>query len=143
MAPPPLLKLANEAAYRNYFFRHYVSSGPVVTFDGLEVRFFAHNFDHAFFTESERGSGVKDRFDWTRAERINWIEAVLRDSTVELYRRKMPGGRVRRIALAPAERYVVIVAVDRNPRRASFVTAYVVNNDSALRKMTGNPKWYK
>jgi hypothetical protein len=140
---PPLLKLSNEAAYREHFRKHYLTGTPLVTFDGIRVRFFAHNFDHAFFTESVRDSGIKDTFDWSRAERMDWVGAVLRSSAVELYRRVMPKGKVRRIALIPAERYTVVIGVEKSLRLANFVTAYVVNSDSALNKMMSNPKWYK
>ena len=141
MALPPLLKLSSTVAYRNHFRKHYVGTGPVITFDGIEVRFFPHNFDHTFFTESVRGSRIKDKFDGERARRMDWIAAVLRARTAELYRRVMANGKLRRIALVSAERYAVIIAVDKNVRRANFVTAYVVNSDSALSKMRSNPKW--
>ncbi len=141
MALPPLLKLSNEIAYRNHFWSHYVKASPLATFDGIEVRFFARNFGHAFFTEFKRGSGIKDRFDLSRVERMDWIAAVLRDPRVELYRRMMPNGKVRRIALLSPERYAVIITLEKGLKRASFVTAYVVNSDSALAKIWSNPKW--
>jgi hypothetical protein len=140
MTLPPLLKLPGRNPYWGHFKKRYLS-GPLITFDGIEVRFYAHNFGHAFCTESTRGSGRKDSFDWDRAERMDWIAGVLRDGTVEVYRRVMPDGRVRRIALVPAERYAVVIAVEKNLRRAHFVTAYVVNSTSALNKMRSNPKW--
>jgi len=141
MILPPMLKFSNMVAYRNHFEKHYLRTGGLITFDGIQVRFFAHNFHHAFFTESTRGSRIKDKFDWERARRMDWIAAVLRDMTVELYGRVMPNGKLRRIALAPAERYAVIISLEKNLRRANFVTAYVVNSDSALGKMRGNPRW--
>jgi len=140
---PPLLKLSSEAAYREHFRKHYLTGTPLVTFDGIRIRFFAHNFDHAFFTESVRGSGMKDRFDRSRAERMDWIGAVLCSSAVELYRRVMPKGSVRRISLVPVERYAAVIAVEKKLRSANFVTAYVVNSNSTLKKMRSNPKWCK
>ncbi len=56
---PPLLVLADEAAYKAHWIQRYVTPGSVKTFDGIDVRFFAGNFDHAFFTEVVRGSGKK------------------------------------------------------------------------------------
>ncbi len=141
MSLPPLLNLSNEAAFREHFRRRYLMPGTLTTFDGILVRFFDRSFDHAFFTESVRGSAVKDRFDLSRAERMDWIASVLRDRTAELYRRVMPNGKVRRVALMPAERYAVIIAMERNLKRATFVTAYVVNSDSAMNKMRSNPRW--
>jgi len=53
----------------------------------------------------------------------------------------MPNNKIRRIALLPVERYAVIIQVEKNLRKANFVTAYVVNSESAYKKMRSNPKW--
>jgi len=92
-------------------------------------------------TEAVRGSGTKDRFDLVRAEHMDWISAVLCDGTAELYRRFMPNRKLRRIALVSSEDYAVVTEVERNERRAQFVTAYVVNSAVALGKMRNNPRW--
>ena len=85
---------------------------------------------------------MKDTFSRQRAERMDWIADVLQDDSAELYRRVMDRGIVRRIALRPAERYVVIIQVEKkNEKRAEFVTAYVVDSYEALRKMRSNPRW--
>lgn len=152
MSLPSLLVLPNESAYQAHFEKHCVDASPLVTFDGMEIRFFKRNFFHAFFTQSMRGARKKDRFDTDRARRMDWIAAVLQDSTAELYRRVMripqrpargtPKSALRRIALIPSERYAVVVDVETgNPKRASFVTAYVVDSDTALAKMRSNPRW--
>jgi hypothetical protein len=73
---------------------------------------------------------------------MGWIKAVLGDPVLELYRRVMPGSKVRRIALEPATRYAVVIQMDPgNPLRARFITAYVVDSASALSKMRSNQKW--
>lgn len=138
---PPLLVLADEAAYKAHWIQEYVTPGSVKTFDGIDVRFFARNFDHAFFTEVVRGSGKKDKFDRVRAERMDWISLVLSDGNVELYRRLMPDRKLRRIALVSSESYAVITQVERNGNRAQFVTAYTVNSTAALGKMRNNLTW--
>lgn len=141
MALPPLLSLPNEAAYRRYFNQNYVRGPAVVTFDGIRVRFFSKMFAHAFFRDSSRTAHDKANFDRARAERMNWIRAVLEDSSVELYRRDMKG-KIRRIALAFAQRYVVIIQISpRDAHLARFITAYIVDSDRALRKMRSNPVW--
>jgi len=141
MPLPPLLSLPNEAAYRAYFEAQYCST-PVVTFDGIAVRFFPEMFDHAFYRDSSPTARDKANFDLKRAQRMDWIRAVLKDSSLELYRRVMPNSKVRRIALEPSTRYAVIMQIDsRNPRRARFGTAYVVDSASALMKMRSNPRW--
>ena len=141
MALPPLLELPNENAYREHFQKHYLPPAVIHTFDGICVRFFEGNFDHAFYYESVRGSGKKDRLSRQRAQRMGWIASVLQDRSAELRRRIMPNRTVRRIALIPSERYGVIIQVDKGGKRANFVTAYVVGSDEALRKMRGNPIW--
>lgn len=138
---PPLLRLDGESAYRDHFRDGYLPPAEIHTFDGIHVRFFDGNFHHAFYCESSRGSGKKDRWSLQRAERMDWIAAVLQDRTAELYRRDMPDRTVRRIALIPSERYTVVIQVNKDQRRANFVTAYVVESDTALRKMRSNPKW--
>jgi hypothetical protein len=67
---------------------------------------------------------------------------MLEDPTLELYRRVMPNSEVRRIALEPTAHYAVIIQIaSRDPLRARFITAYVVDSASALAGMRSNPKW--
>jgi hypothetical protein len=141
MVLPPLLILPDEAAYESYWIVNYVTPGSLTTFDGIEVRFFRRNFEHAFFSEAVRGSGKKDRFDLVRAKRMNWISALLCGSAAEIYRRLMPNRKLRRIALDTSEDYAVVIEVERNGKRGQFVTAYVVNSAVALGKMRNNPRW--
>ena len=141
MALPPLLKLPNDNDYREHFQKCYLPPAVIYTFDGIYVRFFKHNFDHAFYSESMRGSGKKDKLSQQRAQRMDWITDVLQNGSAELYRRIMPNRTVRRIALISSEKYAVVIQVDKGGKRANFVTAYVVKSDEALRKMRGNPKW--
>lgn len=138
---PPLLQLRNEDDFETHFQQTYLMSESIYTFDGIEVLFFERNFNHAFYTKSDRNSIKKDMFSLERAQRMDWIKAVLKSSEFELYRRIMRNGIIRRIALVPSERYAVIIQVEKNMKRANFVTAYVVESDVALGKMRSNPKW--
>lgn len=141
MPLPPLLSLPDEAAYRTYFEAQYCNT-TVVTFDGVTVRFFPEMFDHAFYRDSSPTAKDKANFDLNRAQRMDWIKAVLEDSRLELYQRGMPNSKVRRIALEPSTPYAVIIQIDsRNAHRARFITAYVVDSPSALTKMRSNPRW--
>jgi len=141
MPLPPLRSLPNEAAYRAYFQAQYCNA-TTVTFDGITVRFFPGMFDHAFYRDSSRTAKDKANFDLRRAERMDWIRAVLEDSNLELYRRVMPNSKVRRIALEPTTPYAVIIQIDsHNASRARFITAFVVDSPSALNKMRANPEW--
>jgi hypothetical protein len=139
---PPLLKLPGEDEYRAHYRTVYVNGGPVVTFDGMEVSFFPEQFAHSFYRDSTPTAKDKAHFDRERAERMDWIGAVLRDSAAEVYRREMDNSRRHRIALWLHERYAVIVQIRRNrPNSARFITAYVVDSNRALAKMRGNPRW--
>lgn len=143
---PALLRLPDEASYRAHFEKHLVRGGPIMTHDGIAVRFHQSNFDHAFFRESRRGSGVKDTFDIPRAERMEWIRAALTDPNAEMYRRQMPDRRrpsrrtTRRVVVVPSAPYAVIIQVNRNAATANFVTSYVPGKP-ALSKMRSNPVW--
>ncbi len=143
MALLPLVIYTTEAEYRTHFINKYVGQANcITTFDGVMVRFFRENFNHAFFTSRSRKFSRKDQFDRGRAERIDWIKHVLEDPAMEGYQRLMPNGKVRRITLEPTTPYAVIIQIDpKNPTQARFITAYVVNSRSALRKMRSNPKW--
>jgi hypothetical protein len=142
MCPPPLLRLADEGAYRQHYENALVRGGPILTFDGLSVAFYPEQFRHAFFRDSSRTARDKARFDLQRAGRMDWIRAVLEDSSAEVYRRHMPDGTTRRIALWLQERYAVIVELRKGrPNQGRFITAYVVDSESALAKMRSNPRW--
>jgi len=141
MPLPPLLSLRNEAAYRTYFEAQYCNT-TVVTFDGITVQFFPEIFNEAFYRDSSRAAKDKANFDLKRAQSMDWIRAVLEDSSLEVYRRVMPSSKVRRITLEPTTPYAVIIQIDsRNARRARFITAYIVDSASALTKMRSNPRW--
>lgn len=141
MLLPSLLTLPDEQSYRVHFITQYCNA-PTVTFDGIAVRFFLNMFDHAFYRDSSRMAKDKANFDLQRAQRMDWIRTVLTDPSVELYRRVMLNSKIRRIALEPTVRYAVIIQIDnRNPLRARFITAYIVDSNSALGKMRSNPQW--
>lgn len=141
MSEPPLLSLTDEAAFRAHFEVEFVKGPAVITYDGIRIRFYANQFDHAFYIGSTSKSG-KDTFSLERAQRMTWVRAVATDPNMEVYRRVMTGGRVRRIMLEPNEPYVVICEVlSSDPSQAVFITAYPVKSKSALAKMRSNPRW--
>ena len=141
MPLPQLLFLPDEGSYRKYYVTHYCNI-PITTFDGIAVHFYPERFDHAFFRDCSPTSGDKASFDLQRAERIRWIRHVLQGPFVELFRRVMPNSKIMRIALEPTTPYVVVIQMNtRDPMRARFVTAYIVDSGSALSKMRSNPKW--
>lgn len=138
---PRLLTLPAEKDFRAHFEARYCKS-RVSTFDGITVQFFPAMFDHAFYRDSSPTAHDKAIFDLQRAQRIDWIGAVLADPGVELYRRVMANSKVRRIALEPTTPYVVIIQMDsKSPLRARFITAYIVDSADALANMRSNPRW--
>ncbi len=142
MTLPPLLNLPNEGSYLNHFNRVYrPRASSIVTFDGIVVKFSRENFYHAFYTESIRGSGVKDTFSFGRAERMDWIRYVLASDSMELYRRVMTSRKIRRISLEASTPYAVVIELrNNNANIAGFVTAYIPG-PRALANMKSNPRW--
>jgi hypothetical protein len=49
MPLPPLLVLTGESEYESHYNSVYVSQGPVVTFDRIEVHFYPEQFRHAVY----------------------------------------------------------------------------------------------
>ena len=141
MSLPPLLRLASPSEYRRHYITQYCHSS-IRTFDGISVRFFPEVFGHAFYRDSSPTAHDKAVFDYDRAARLDWIRAVLQNPAAELYRRTMPNSSVRRIALHGPTRYAVIIQPGkRDPTQARFITAYIVDSNSALAKMRSNPRW--
>lgn len=147
MSYSPLLELADAAAYRAHFERVYCN-GPIVTFDGIEVRFRKRDFDHCCFESSRRG-GFKDVFSMRRARRLDWIKAALKDPRSERYkgwdkkRKRYDGSR--RVAIV-MENYVVVIALKRRGY-ADFVTAYLADTPAApgrpstVDRIRQGPQW--
>ena len=74
MIYPDLVIYVEESDYRQHFEQVYCN-GPIITFDGISVRFQKNlNFSHAFFESVQ----VKDDTFSARprAERIDWIKAA-------------------------------------------------------------------
>ncbi len=137
MTLPPLVQYPTELEYRRHFEQVYCR-GPIETFDGIQVRFRKGMFDHCFF---ESVNTKDDTFSPRRAERIDWIKAVLQDANAELRegwdnQKKRPA-RDRRVALV-VNSYVVIIRIRGS--RADFVTAFVATGNS-IRKIRTNPLW--
>ena len=144
MPLPSLLALADEHAYEAHFEREYVRGPRVATYDGVQVRFLATQFRHVFHKDSSRGANDKAVFDLDRARRMDWIRCVLADQSLEVYRRVMENGEIRRIVLHPRPRYVVITQVySENPPKEVFITAFWVRdpNSRTLANIRSNPRW--
>lgn len=148
MSYAPFVDYDTPEKYRAHFQRVYCS-GPITTFDGIEVRFRLARFRHDFYESSQRNQ-IKDRFSTERARRIDWIEKVLQDPSAELYqgwdkKRKRYDGQSR-VALV-VDGYVVVIRLTAHDK-AVFVTAYVAGKKptgnqrkSTMDKIRSGPKW--
>lgn len=141
---PPLVKYNSIDEYRKHFENKYCCD-VIETFDGYQVKFYEDMFEHAFFESSDR-NGSKDVFSSIRAERIDWIEHVLKDKNAELYmgydNKKKRNDNSRRVAIINEDNYVVIIQIIRDVK-AKFTTAYVADSPKTANLIRKNPKWVK
>ncbi len=140
MAYPPLVFFQDEQSYRAHFEAIYCLS-PIITFDGISVRFRKDVFDHCFYMSTRR-NGIKDSFSQPRAERIDWIKAALQDPSAQLFegwdKNNKRYDATRRVALVMGN-YVVIIRFSGDSK-AEFVTAYLVDTEENLNKIKASPK---
>lgn len=143
MALPPLVYYRTVAEYREHYERKYCR-GNIQTFDGIRVHFSPDRFEHVFYESSTR-DGRKDSFSYTRAQRIDWIEATLSHPNADLFqgwdkRRRWYDAR-RRVAVVYENFVVVVVMGLKNDGRlkANFVTCYQADN--SIGKIRNSPVW--
>ena len=143
MPLPRLLSLVNAQAYRAHFESRYVYGPPVVTHDGIRVRFIPSDFDHAFYCKSHRAAPRKNTFDLERARRVDWIHTLLADSSLEMFRDPRHPNKMRRVVLEPTTPYVIVIELLRKDwSRARFITAFVVDDDwGSLIRIRRMPRW--
>jgi hypothetical protein len=138
---PPLVRYRTETEYRVHFEKLYCIS-PILTFDGIAVRFRKDRFHHCFY-ESTKRNHIKDAFSVQRAQRIDWIKATLQDPTAELHvgwdRKKKRYDKHHRVAVVVSN-YVVVIRMSRK-QTAQFVTAYVADSPLTLAKIKRSPYW--
>lgn len=143
MPSPAKVNYATEDEYRQHFYRAYCQE-PIMTFDGIAVRFRRDDFDHCMFESSKRND-VKDVFSKERSGRIDWIKMTLENPAAELYqgwdkkrKRYNPKSRVAVVY----EEFVVVIRLKTEvdgTESAQFVTAYLADNSIA--KIKASPKW--
>lgn len=142
-----MLEYDSIVEYRTHFEQVYCL-WPIMTFDGISVRFRKRDFDHCFF-ESSRRDGSKDEFSPKRAQRIDWIKVALQDSNSERYvgwdNIKKRHDKRRRVTLVMGN-YVVVIAMT-SAKMADFITAYVADTSgtpgrpSTVEMIRRSPKW--
>lgn len=142
---PPLRSFKSEKECRQYFEEKYCQE-DLLTFDNILVRFYPEKFNDAFFESQNKKKRDKSVFSFKRAERIDWIEYVLKDPLTELYfgwdRDKKKINRDRRVAIISPENYVVIVNM-LNKKNARFITAYLADSPNTAKNIRNSPKWSK
>ncbi|WP_142413865.1 hypothetical protein [Hathewaya massiliensis] len=141
---PPLVIYKTSHEYKKHFINKYCSL-QIETFDGYQVKFYEDMFEHAFYESSNR-RGIKDVFSQKRAERIDWIESVLKDENAELYmgydNKNKTNDNNRRVAIISEDDYVVIIKIIKD-LKAKFITAYVADSPHTALAIRKNPKWVK
>ena len=139
MPYPPLVTYAAEDEYRKHFERVYCR-GPVITFDGIPVRFRKQDFNHAFYESIQQND---DTFSIKRAQRIDWIKTALEDSASERYvgwdKKRKRFDRSRRVALVMGN-YVVVIAISRKGK-GRFITTFVADSEKTLKQIRNSLKW--
>ena len=140
---PPLLKLADQAAYRTHYERT-LCRGGIVTHDGIPVFFRKEEFDHAFFESSGR-RGENDVFSPNRAMRTDWIAAALADHHAPRFQgwiNKLKRYDASRRVTVVMSDFVVVIALRLNKDgalKATFVTCYCADN--SIGKIKASPPW--
>lgn len=147
MKLPALLAYTSEEEYKQHYIANYCKDLSISTFDGIPVRFYPEAFEHAFYKRSvKKWSAEKDMFSIERAERMDWIKSVLSDPDIipkkGYDKAKDSYDNSRRVTFITPENYVVVIWINKS-NTAKFVTAYLVDNESAAEKIRNSPNWEK
>lgn len=144
MSLPPLLFYETVVEYRCHYEQYY-QRGNIVTFDGMRVYFNPQKFGHAFYENSQRRKGPKDKFSFERAQRMDWIKSTLEHPGAELYmgwnKEEKCHEEDRRVSMI-YEDFAVIIELSLNMQGAlkgSFITCYVA--DQSIERIRKSPKW--
>lgn len=139
-----------EIGFYKRIYKKVYCQKTLQTFDGISVKFYVDNFEHAFYESLNRRQKDKSKFSYKRANRIYWIKWVLENPKAELYvgynLRIKSYDNSRRVAVC-VDNYVVIIQIDRRDhKRAKFVTAYVADGvngkgQKAIDLIRSGEKW--
>lgn len=138
------LELSNEEDYRKEFKSTYCSR-KILTHSGIEVLFHEDMFDHAFFKNRNRRNRDKSVFCYERARRILWIEKVLLDENLIIYKgwnnSKKRYEDNSRTTLVTPDGYVVVIKLTGS-NKARFVTAFLPDTQDVVDKIKRSPIFY-
>ncbi|HKQ34472.1 MAG TPA: hypothetical protein VJT11_04115 [Nitrospiraceae bacterium] len=118
--------------------------GKSTCHDGALVLFHEDQFDHAFYTSSNRGRypNKKDIIDRERIKRMRWIKPVIEGSVTKTICYKVvdyESKRERRLYVVPERMYVVWLEA-RSDEGWKFSTAYVATAEDLRRYCKGQKK---
>ena len=116
-------------------------NAPIVTFDGVSVKFYEDKFDHLFYESENRKLKDKSILSYNRLEKIYWIKDTLQDADATLKigwdGKNKTYDESRRVALVKGNYVVVIILFSTT--KARFVTAYEITDDENLEKIMQSP----
>lgn len=139
----------SEDFYKDIYYKEYCKA-PMYTFDGIQVFFDEHKFEHAFYESMNRKQKDKSLFSYKRANRIYWIKWTLQNPNSELYvgwdNDAKTYDNYKRVAVTFGD-YAVVIGLNRlNNKKAKFITAYVadginVRGEKAIDLIRRGNKW--
>lgn len=138
--------LLTEIQLRQIWSDEYCDKAkPIVTFDDVVVSFYSNMFDHCFYESANRKARDKSVLSLNRLEKIMWIKDTLQDSTALLKqgwdRDAKKYSNDRRVAFVK-NNYVVVIRFTGD-KKATFVTAYELQDEENTAKIKTSPEWIK
>lgn len=138
------LKVLTEAEYRSIWEAEYCKCPtPIMTCDGIQVRFYTDQFDHAFYESDNWQAKDKSILSLNRCEKMLWIKETLQDPEAvikQAWDKKTKKYRTdRRTAVVIRKNYLVVIQMTK-PGLAKFITAFEIDNDGLALVVSG-PNW--
>lgn len=134
----------SESELREIWLVEYCNA-PILTFDGIKVRFYPLMFNHCFYESANRKAKDKSVLSLNRLEKIYWIKETLQDVNAILKqgwdKDNKLHSRNKRVAVVKGN-YIVDIRIYREGL-ANFVTAFQVDDNKNLNLILNGPDWIK
>jgi hypothetical protein len=135
-----------EAQLRQLWKDEYCNPAtPIHTLDKVLVQFREDMFDHVFYESDNRKARDKSILSLNRLEKMLWIKETLLDPSALLKqgwdRDRKRYENSRRVAFIKGS-YMVVIRFT-GLLKASFVTAYEMQDDISIQKVLDSPDWIK
>jgi len=118
-------------------------NAPIITFDGISVKFYSNMFDHVFYESANRILKDKSILSFNRCEKMLWIKDTLEDGSAILKqgwdKKTKTYDSSRRVALIKGD-YVVVILLYAS-KKARFISAYQIEDSENLAKFLNGPDW--